>query len=69
MAQVFPLIDQDAEATHICVKPVPGAVFIRLRREAGGKVKRRMFVELTITEAMQLERDLKAVILTAMTPA
>lgn len=69
MAKLFPAMDLDAEATHICVKPAAGAVFIRLRREFSGRVKRRMFVELNLAEAMQLERDLKDVILTAMTPA
>lgn len=53
-----PTIDSDAEASHVSIQPTPGAVFLRLRRERGGRATRRMFVEMTVGEAIALRREL-----------
>lgn len=58
MENVVPALDSDAEASHISVQAAPGALFLRLRREHAGTVRRRMFVELTVREAMVLRREL-----------
>jgi len=55
-------LDIDAEASHVSVQAVPGAVFLRLRRERESQVLRRMFVELTLDEAQLLYRELAACI-------
>lgn len=54
-----PVIDLAAEANEACVQPVPGAVFLQLRRTEGDTVVRRMFIELTVQEARDLARDLR----------
>lgn len=63
MSQTTPALDLDAEATSISVQPVPGAVFLRLKRNrTNGEFARCMFVELTPGEAIALRRELDAVI-------
>ena len=57
-----PTIDLAAEANEVWAHPVPGAVFLRLRRAIGERVERRMFVELAPQEARALVRDLQAAI-------
>lgn len=59
------ILDFDTEASHISVQAVPGAVFLRLRRERADGTTRRMFVELTVGEAVALRRELDSVIGTA----
>jgi len=58
MSDPTPVIDHDTEATQVSVQPVPGAIFIRLRRERHDGFVRRMFVEMTIGEAVALRREL-----------
>jgi hypothetical protein len=58
MSHTFHMIDTHAEASHVSVQAVPGAVFLRLRREFDGEVFRRMFVELTLEEARELHCEL-----------
>jgi hypothetical protein len=58
MSDPVPVIDLDTEASHVSVQSVPGAVFLRLRRERNDGTVRRMFVELTIDEALLLQREL-----------
>ena len=55
-------LQDDAEASHVSVQAAPAAVFLRLRRECDGEVRRRMFVELTLAEAIALRRELHACI-------
>lgn len=50
------------EASFVSVQPVPGAVFLRLKRELPGERPVRMFVELTPGEAVALWRELRACI-------
>lgn len=54
----MPLLDPDAEASHVSVSAVPGAVFLRLRRDADGRAVRRMFAELTPEQAVSLRAQL-----------
>jgi hypothetical protein len=56
------VLDLDAEASHVSVQAVPGAIFLRLRRERADGSVRRMFVELTVGEAIGLRRELDKVI-------
>ena len=58
MSETPPVLDLDAEATHVAVQAVPGAVFVRLRREREDSTSRRMFIELTVTEALALRREI-----------
>ena len=51
MPDTPPVLDFDTEATHIAVQAVPGAVFLRVRREWSDATIRRMFIALTIDEA------------------
>lgn len=60
MADSTPLTDLETEAQQVAVQAVPGAVFLRLRRENANGSIRRMFVELTIEEATFLRRELDA---------
>lgn len=62
MSDSVPVIDVDTEANQISVQSVPGAVFIRLRRDRPDGTARRMFVELSVGEAIALRRDLDACI-------
>ncbi|MGH7154548.1 MAG: hypothetical protein ACREF3_11535 [Acetobacteraceae bacterium] len=60
MADSTPITDLEAEAQQVAVQAVPGAVFLRLRRQSADGSIRRMFVELTIDEATFLRRELDA---------
>ncbi len=60
MSDQAPVIDLDAEADQISVQAVPGAVFVRLRRERLDGSIRRMFVEMTVGEALALGRELES---------
>lgn len=62
MSDAVPVLDLAAEASAISVQAVPGAVFLRLKRERTDGPARRMFVELTIGEAVALRRELDTVI-------
>jgi hypothetical protein len=62
MSESSPVIDFDAEASEVSVQAVPGAVFLRLRRERADGTIRRMFVEMTLGEANALKRELSACI-------
>lgn len=57
-----PSLDLDTEASVISVQAVPGAVFLRLKRDQSNGSARRMFVELTIPEALVLRQELDYVI-------
>src|SRR5271163_697511 len=46
MSDPGPVIDVDAEADQLAIQAVPGAVFLRLRREREDGSFRRMFVEM-----------------------
>ena len=45
------------EATHVSVRAVPGAVFVLMRRDRPNEA-RRMFAELTLSQARALHSDL-----------
>ncbi len=62
MSDSVPTIDADTEANQISVQAVPGAVFVRLRRDRPDGTARRMFVELSVGEAIVLRRELEACI-------
>ncbi len=53
-----PVIDVDAEADQLAIQAVPGAVFLRLRREREDGSFRRMFVEMTVDEAIAFRGEL-----------
>lgn len=58
---------QDCEGTHVTVRASPGVVFLALKRaydgeQAQGLPVKRMFVELTVSEAHALRRTLDEVI-------
>ncbi len=65
MSDSVPVLDLDAEASQVSVQAVPGAIFLRLKRERSDGTTRRMFVELAIGEAVALRRALDEVIGTA----
>jgi hypothetical protein len=69
MPHTFHTVDSQAEASHVSVNAVPGAVFVRLRREQENEVVRRMFIELSVEEAVSLIEQLSAAIGTAGTRA
>ena len=69
MSDSVPTIDVDAEANQISVQAVPGAVFVRLRRDRPDGTARRMFVELSVGEAIALRRELDACIGAAVAAA
>lgn len=69
MSNLLPVIDLDAEASHISVQAAPGAVFFRLWRERPDGTANRMFVELTVSEAEALSDQLSEVIEVAMRTA
>jgi hypothetical protein len=58
MSDPSPVIDLEAEADQIAIQAVPGAVFIRLRREREDGSFRRMFVEMSLTEAVSFRTEL-----------
>jgi hypothetical protein len=60
-----PVLDLEAEAQQISVQAVPGAIFFRLRREREDGTIRRMFIEMTIGEAIAFSRELDSCIDTA----
>ena len=60
MSDSNPVLDLDTEASQISVQAVPGAIFIRLRRDRPDGSVRRMFVEMSVEEALALSRELKA---------
>jgi hypothetical protein len=62
MSHQSPVVDLDAEASQISVQAVPGAVFVRLRRDRPDGSVRRMFVEMTISEALAVGRELESCI-------
>jgi len=62
MSDSTPVIDVDAEANQVSVQAVPGAVFLRLRRDRPDGTVRRMFAELSVGEAMAIRRELDACI-------
>jgi hypothetical protein len=62
-----PELNMSGEATHVSVRSVPGAVFVLMRRDRPND-HRRMFAELTLSQARALQSDLAAVIREAATP-
>lgn len=53
----------DAEASHVSAQATPGGVFLRMRREfsaeqAGGIPVRRMFSEMTLSDARAFHKKL-----------
>ncbi len=57
----------EAEASHLSTEAIAGAVIVHLRRDIGaetsaGRPVRQMFVELSISEAVQYWRHLGEVI-------
>lgn len=62
MSSAFPVLDLDTEANALSVQAVPGAVFLRLKRERADGTARRMFVELTVGQAVALRQELDSVI-------
>ncbi len=62
MSSAAPVLDLANEATAVSVQAVPGAVFLRLKHERANIPARRMFVELTVGEAVALRRELAVVI-------
>ena len=53
----------EAEASHLTTQAIPGAVMLHLKREIAsetdaGRPPRRMFIELSLSEAVQHWRDL-----------
>jgi hypothetical protein len=62
MSSAGPVLDLDTEANALSVQPVPGAGFLRLKRERGDGTARRMFVELTVGQAVALRQELDSVI-------
>ena len=62
MSDASSLPELDGEADQVSVQAVPGAVFLRLRRDRGDGTARRMFIELGIGDALALRRELDYVI-------
>jgi hypothetical protein len=62
MSSASPVLDLDTEANALSVQAVPGAVFLRLKRERTDGTARRMFVELTVGQALVLRQELDSVI-------
>jgi len=60
-------MDQDAEATHSCIRAAPGRVFVRLIRMAdAGTLVRAMHSEFTPAQALELARHLNECARTAI---
>ena len=53
-----PTVDLLAQGSHISVRAAPDALFLRLWKEQQGEIVRRMFVELSVGEAISLRREL-----------
>ena len=48
----------EAEASHLSTRALPGAVVLQLKRELDeGRPLRRMFIELTVAEALRHWQD------------
>lgn len=48
----------EVEASHLLTQAIPGAIIVHLKREIGGESQagrppRRMFIELTLSEAVE----------------
>lgn len=48
----------EVEASHLLTQAIPGAIVVHLKREIEGEIKagretKRMFIELTVSEAVQ----------------
>ncbi len=46
----------EVEASHLLTQAIPGAIVVHLKREIeaeGGRPARRMFIELSLSEAVQ----------------
>ena len=55
----FPGYLAEVEASHLVTKALPGAVVLQLKRELeAGRPPRRMFIELTLGEAVRHWQDL-----------
>lgn len=59
MSDPGPVIDLDAEAEQLAIQAVPGAVFLRLRKEREDGSFRRMFVEMTLDQAIAFRDELE----------
>jgi hypothetical protein len=59
MSDPSPVIDVDAEADQLAIQAVPGAIFLRLRKEREDGSFRRMFVEMTVDQAVALREELE----------
>lgn len=71
MADTIPQPVSAAEANVVAVKPVPGAIFLRMRRAFPGEPRREMFAEMTPGEVTRLIAELQAslrVALATITP-
>jgi hypothetical protein len=62
MSSAVPVLDLDTEANALSIQAVPGAVFLRLKRERADGTARRMFVELTVGQAAALRQELDSLI-------
>jgi hypothetical protein len=62
MSSAAPVLDFDMEANALSIQAAPGAVFLRLKRERADGTARRIFVELTVPQALALRRELDSVI-------
>ena len=59
MSDSSPVIDVDAEADQLAIQSVPGAIFLRLRKEREDGSFRRMFVEMTVDQAVAFRDELE----------
>lgn len=59
MSYPDPVIDVDAEADQLAIQAVPGAIFLRLRREREDGSFRRMFVEMSLDQAIAFRDELE----------
>jgi hypothetical protein len=69
MSDPGPVIDVDAEADQLAIQAVPGAVFLRLRKEREDGSFRRMFVEMTVDQAIAFRDELSLCISAAAVAA
>jgi len=59
MPYLDPVIDVDAEADQLAIQAVPGAIFLRLRKEREDGSFRRMFVEMNLDQAIAFRNELE----------
>ena len=59
MSYPDPVIDVDAEADQLAIQAVPGAIFLRLRKEREDGSFRRMFVEMNLDQAVAFRNELE----------